>query len=138
MLAYPKNYINYKLGLLKYNNYIYGKYNSMRQHHLGEFEEIVLLIVAILQGRAYSVSIITEIESRLNRKVSLGAIQTVLKRLETKGLLESEFGIATSVRGGKKKRLYDITTKGKQLLSETKAQRNSLWDAIPNLAFKFA
>lgn len=110
----------------------------MSQYHLGEFEEIVLLIVAILKGKAYSVSVITEIESRLNRKVSLGAIQTVLKRLESKGLLKSDFGIATNVRGGKRKRLYEITAKGQEILSQTKAQRNSLWEAIPNLTFKFA
>ena len=54
----------------------------MSQKTLGEFEEVVLLIVAILNGDAYSVSIITEIDERLNRNVSLGAIQTVLKRLE--------------------------------------------------------
>ena len=81
----------------------------MSQYHLGEFEEIVLLAVAILNGKAYGVSIIEEIESRLNRNVSLGAMQTVLKRLEDKGLVQSEFGEATKVRGGKRKRLYEIT-----------------------------
>ena len=56
----------------------------MSQKTLGEFEEVVLLVVAILNEEAYSVSIITEIDERLNRNVSLGAIQTVLKRLEDK------------------------------------------------------
>ena len=73
----------------------------MSQFHLGEFEEIVLLTVAILNGEAYGVNIITEIEDRLSRKVSLGAIQTVLKRLEEKDLVKSEFGETTRVRGGK-------------------------------------
>jgi len=53
----------------------------MSQKTLGEFEEVVILIVAILNGDAYSVGIITEIEERLNRNVSLGAIQTVLKKV---------------------------------------------------------
>jgi len=110
----------------------------MSQYHLGEFEEIVLLTVAILDGEAYGVSIITEIEDRLQRKVSLGAIQTVLKRLEDKGLVKSEFGEVTSVRGGKRKRLYEITTSGKQILNQTKAQRNSLWDAIPKVILRFS
>ena len=110
----------------------------MSQYHLGEFEEIVLLTVAILNGKAYGVSIIEEIESRLQRNVSLGAIQTVLKRLEDKGLVESEFGEATKVRGGKRKRLYEITASGRQVLSETKAQRTSLWNAIPKVVFKFS
>ena len=110
----------------------------MGQNNLGEFEEIVLLVVSILNGKAYSVSIITEIEDRLNRNVSLGAIQTVLKRLEDKSLVKSDFGNATNVRGGKRKRLYEITAIGEQLLRVTKAQRNSLWDAIPKITFKFS
>ncbi|HMT76673.1 MAG TPA: helix-turn-helix transcriptional regulator [Saprospiraceae bacterium] len=111
---------------------------TLSQYHLGEFEEIVLLTVAILDGEAYGVSIITEIEERLRRKVSLGAIQTVLKRLEDKDLVKSEFGEATNIRGGKRKRLYEITSIGKNILSQAKEQRNSLWDAIPKVVFKFS
>lgn len=107
----------------------------MNQTTLGEFEEIVVMIVAILDGDAYSVCIITEIENRLQRVVSLGAIQTVLKRLENKGLLTSAFGEATSERGGKRKRLYKITAEGKEIIDHTRAQRNSLWDAMPKLSF---
>lgn len=106
----------------------------MSQKTLGEFEEIVLLIVAILNGDAYSVGIITEIENRLNRNVSLGAIQTVLKRLENKGLLKSEFGDATNERGGKRKRLYEVTAEGQKIIDYTRIQRNSLWEAIPRLS----
>lgn len=107
----------------------------MSQKSLGEFEEVVLLIVAILNGDAYSVGIITEIENRLNRNVSLGAIQTVLKRLENKGLLKSEFGDATNERGGKRKRLYEVTAEGQKIIDQTRIQRNSLWEAIPRLSF---
>ena len=49
----------------------------MSHKTIGEFEEIVLLIVAILNGEAYSVRIIDEISERLDRKASLGAVQTV-------------------------------------------------------------
>lgn len=107
----------------------------MSQKTLGEFEEIVVMIVAILNGDAYSVGIIGEIEKRLNREVSLGAIQTVLKRLEKKGLLKSEFGSATNERGGKRKRLYEITAEGQEIIDQTRAQRNSLWEAMPRLSF---
>lgn len=108
----------------------------MSQKTLGEFEEVVILIVAILNGDAYSVGIIIEIEERLNRNVSLGAIQTVLKRLENKGLLKSEFGDATNERGGKRKRLYEVTVEGQKILDQTRDQRNSLWEAIPRLSFQ--
>ncbi len=107
----------------------------MSQTTLGEFEEIVVMIVAILNGDAYSVGVINEIDNRLNREVSLGAVQTVLKRLEQKGLLKSEFGGSTNERGGKRKRLYEITAQGQEIIDQTRAQRNSLWEAMPKLSF---
>lgn len=110
----------------------------MSQYHLGEFEEIVLLTVAILNGKAYGISIIEEIEERVERNVSLGALQTVLKRLEDKGLVKSEFGEATKVRGGKRKRFYEITSSGRQVLNATKEQRVSLWNAIPKTVLKYS
>ena len=47
----------------------------MSKNHLGEFEEIVMLTVAILHGEAYGIAILDEIEDRLNRKVSFGSLQ---------------------------------------------------------------
>jgi PadR family transcriptional regulator, regulatory protein PadR len=107
----------------------------MSVYHLGEFEEIVLLTVAILHDEAYGVAIIDEMEKRLNRKVSIGALQTVLRRLEDKKLLSSMLGEATKVRGGKRKRYFTITQQGKKVLSEAKDQRLALWKAIPKTAF---
>ncbi len=106
----------------------------MGKYQLGEFEEVVLLTVAILHGEAYGVAIIDEMEKRLNRKVSIGSLQTVLRRLENKGLLQSELGEATKMRGGKRKRFFTVTSLGRKELEETKAQRLALWDAIPGFA----
>jgi PadR family transcriptional regulator, regulatory protein PadR len=110
----------------------------MGKNHLGEFEEIVMLTVAILHGEAYGVAIIEEIETRLKRSVSIGSLQVVLKRLEDKGLLKSELGEATSVRGGKRKRFYTVTNVGKETLKTTKEQRMSLWNAVPDITLQFA
>ena len=106
------------------------------KHHLGEFEEVVMLTVAILHGEAYAVGIMEEIEERLGRKVSIGSLQVVLRRLEDKGFLISAFGEATKIRGGKRKRYFQLTSSGKKVLTETKEQRIGLWHAIPNIAFK--
>ncbi len=103
----------------------------MSKHHLGEFEEIVMLTVAILHDEAYGIAIIDEMEERLGRKVSIGALQTVLRRLEKKGYLSSRFGEATKVRGGKRKRYFTLTSYGKKVLAEVKEQRMGLWNAIP-------
>ncbi len=108
----------------------------MSQYHLGEFEEVVLLTVAILNSEAYGIAIIDEMEKRLNRNVSIGALQTVLRRLEKKGLLTSVFGEATKIRGGKRKRYFTITKSGQKILNEAKDQRLALWKAIPKIAFK--
>lgn len=107
----------------------------MGKHRLGELEEIVLLTVAILYGEAYGIAIANEIEERLDRKISIGSLQVVLRRLEKKGYLRSEFGEATQVRGGKRKRFFTVTNFGKQALEEAKEQRLNLWNAIPKIAF---
>lgn len=107
----------------------------MSKHHLGEFEEIVMLTVAILHGKAYGIAIIDELESRLNRRVSIGSLQTVLRRLEKKGHLTSSFGEATRQRGGKRKRFFMVTNFGRNALEEAKDQRLALWNAIPSIAF---
>ncbi|ELR70263.1 Transcriptional regulator, PadR family [Fulvivirga imtechensis AK7] len=109
----------------------------MSKHHLGEFEEIVMLTVAILADEAYGISIIEEMENRLDRKVSIGALQTVLRRLEKKGYLSSRFGEATKVRGGKRKRYFMLTAYGKKVLTEVKEQRLSLWNAIPQFSTSY-
>ena len=106
----------------------------MGKYHLGEFEEVVMLTVAILHGEAYGVSIIEEIETRLNRSVSIGSLQTVLKRLEDKGYLSSKLGESTKVRGGKRKRFFTVTNLGKDVLKQAKEQRLGLWNAIPDFA----
>ncbi len=107
----------------------------MSRHQLGEFEEIVMLTVGLLYKEAYGVAIIDEIEGRLNRNVSIGALQTVLRRLESKGYLTSEFGEATNVRGGKRKRYFSLTNLGSRVLRETQELRLEMFKAIPRVAF---
>ena len=109
----------------------------MSKHHLGEFEEVVMLTVAILYGEAYGIAILDEMEKRLDRKVSIGALQTVLRRLEKKGFLISEFGEATPERGGKRKRYFTVTKYGQKVLQETRDIRQDLWNAIPRIALDF-
>jgi PadR family transcriptional regulator PadR len=103
----------------------------MRNYPLGEFEEIVILTVGILNNKAYSVSIKDEIEARLSRTVSMGALHTALKRLEDKGYLKSFAGEATEERAGRPKRYFEITAIGKKAMQQAKANRDELWKAIP-------
>jgi DNA-binding PadR family transcriptional regulator len=107
----------------------------MKKYQLGEFEEIVLLTVGVLYNDAYGISIKNEIETRLSRNVSVGALQTALKRLEGKGYLKSYEGEATEERAGRPKKYYEITAYGKKALEYSKETREELWGAIPKIAW---
>lgn len=106
----------------------------MKKFPLGEFEEIVMLTVGILYQEAYGVSIKKEIEDRLARRVSVGALQSALQRLERKGYLRSYEGERTEKRIGRPKRYFEITMTGKEAIEYTRTTRNELWNAIPKLA----
>ena len=107
----------------------------MKKIPLGEFEEIVLLTVAVLFDEAYGVVIKQEIGQRLGRSVSVGALQSALRRMEDKGFLTSRLGEATQVRGGKRKRYFAVTRHGKQALTDVRDARLQLWQSIPKIAF---
>lgn len=106
----------------------------MKKYQLGEFEEIVILTIGVLFKEAYGVAIKKEIESRLKRNVSMGAMHTALKRLEDKGYIKSYAGEATEERAGRPRRYFQITALGQKAMEFTKSTRNDLWDAIPRAA----
>jgi len=103
----------------------------MKGTYLGEFEEIVLLTVAMLEGKAYGISVKQEVEQRTERKINLSVIHSTLYRLERKAFLNSELGEATQTRGGKRKRYFSITPYGVKSLKEARTLRDSIWNAIP-------
>lgn len=105
----------------------------MRITKLGEFEELVLLTAIALREDAYGVEIKRELEGRLGQRVSVGSIQTSLKRMEQKGFLTSRFGEASKVRGGKRKRIYTATPYAHKVLSEIQQVRLGLWATISGL-----
>lgn len=105
----------------------------MAREYLGEFEELVLTMVAALQEDAYGAAIADEIETRLKRKVNLSAVHVTLYRLEDKGYIKSRMGGGTKERGGRRKRIYTITSAGMAMLRAMKETRLDLWKMIPQL-----
>lgn len=99
----------------------------MRRSDLGEFEEIVLLTVAVLTPDAYSVAIAEELESQTGRVITTGAVHAALQRLEKKGYVASEMGPATKTRGGRRKRLFVVTALGAKMLHAVRNIREDLW-----------
>src|SRR3989337_2052560 len=112
----------------KINLFIYlTKYKHMAKEYLGEFEELILTMVAALQEDAYGAAISDEIESKLKREVNLSAVHVTLYRLEIKGHTNSKVGGATKERGGRRKRIYAITSAGLAILRAMKDARIDLW-----------
>ncbi len=107
----------------------------MQRVQIGEFEELVLLIVAILQGEAYGVNVMDEIEKQTGRKVNISAVHTALDRLDKKGFLRSYTGGATTERGGRRKRYFRVTNLGVQAIEINRRVRNQLYDQIPAIVF---
>ncbi|WP_425390228.1 PadR family transcriptional regulator [Ekhidna sp.] len=105
----------------------------MKGEYLGEFEELVLLTCLILKEDAYGINIVNEIKQRMSRSVNLSSVHVTLYRLEDKGLAKSYMGGTTSDRGGRRKRIFEPTDKGMEVLQELKANKVNIWNAIPEL-----
>ena len=106
-----------------------------RTSYLGEFEELILTMVLILEDNAYGNTIVKAIKEHQNRDINLSSVHITLYRLEEKGFLTSHMAGATNQRGGRKKRFFTITNAGKELLREMKDARMNLWKLSPYLKF---
>jgi PadR family transcriptional regulator PadR len=104
---------------------------SPRRSSIGEFEELVLIITASLEGDAYGVTITNEFEKQTGRSVGFNTVHTTLQRLEEKGFIRSAMGGATSERGGRRKRYFTITALGSRTVRDQKALRERLWKELP-------
>lgn len=109
----------------------------MARTNIGEFEELVLLVVAILNDNAYGISVMDEIEEQTKRSINISAVHSALDRLEGKGFLDSHVGGATKERGGRRKRYFKINTVGQEALNFIRQQRNKLHDQIPELGLEY-
>lgn len=107
-------------------------------HHLGEFEQIVLLAILRLADCAYGVSIRQEIRERTGRSTVPGALYTTLDRLEQKGLVASRLGEPTPERGGRAKRYYDVTAAGLEAVERAQRSYQSLMQGLQIFGKKHA
>jgi PadR family transcriptional regulator, regulatory protein PadR len=94
---------------------------------VGEFEQLVLFAAIRLEDTATAVTIRQEIERRVQRTVSSGALYTALDRLEARGFVRSALGEPTAVRGGKRRRFYTVQPAGAQALTRA-------YDAMQKMA----
>lgn len=98
--------------------------------YAGEFELLTLLAVAQLEDNAYGVTVRDTLESRTSRSVTLGAIYKTLGRLESKGLVEVRIAPPTNERGGRRKKLYQPTAEGLEVMRSSLSDLRRLAEGI--------
>jgi len=103
---------------------------------VGEFEQILLLAIAQLGPEAYGVTIHQEIERRLCREVTIGAVYTSLGRLDRKGYVRAWTSDPTPQRGGRAKRHFELTAAGKSALLRTRERLGRMWKGLRPDALK--
>jgi PadR family transcriptional regulator PadR len=105
------------------------------KRRLGEFEQLLLFAVLRLGDDAYGARIRQEIEERVGRAPSVGAIYTGLERLQARGLVSSYVGEATPERGGRRKKYYRLEAAGAVSLHRTWRNVTGMAEGvIPRLA----
>jgi PadR family transcriptional regulator PadR len=97
---------------------------------LGEFEELTLLAVQALGEQTYGVPIQQFVEQASKRDVSIGAIYAALERLERKGFVRSVVGDPSPVRGGRRKRMFEVTALGVRTSQDIHRVREQIWRTI--------
>lgn len=104
-------------------------------HHgfIGEFEQMVLLAILQLEEDAFGPSISEELERLAGRRVSRGALYSVLDRLEQKGYLRWEIGGSSSERGGHPKRRFEVSKEGIAVLRVSREALNNLWSGLDDV-----
>jgi PadR family transcriptional regulator, regulatory protein PadR len=97
---------------------------------IAEFELRVLLAVMQSGVDAYAVRVHQELEERTKRAVAIGAVYITLDRLVRKGWLASKLGEPSPERGGKAKRFYSVTARGKVALRSEIRAMHRLWQGL--------
>ena len=110
----------------------------MKGNYLGELEELILLTVGVLYKEAYGVAVMDEIEKQTGRSLNISAVHSVLTRLEEKGFISSVMSDPTLERGGRRKRIFLLTSAGKKAIEETYELRRQLFNQIPKVALQFS
>ena len=95
--------------------------------YLSQREEQILLAIGYLREEAYLVAIRKHLSMITEKELSIGAVHIPLRRIEKQGLITASFGESTAVRGGRRKKIYRLTSSGLAALKENKRINDLLW-----------
>lgn len=93
-------------------------------------DEILLLAILSLKDNAYGATLMKYLTRVTGKEWSIGAIYDPLYRLEKNGYIRSSLTPPTKERGGRSKRLYEVTKYGIEALREHQKVRDELSGAL--------
>jgi DNA-binding PadR family transcriptional regulator len=102
----------------------------MGKRGLGEFEHQVLLAILRLGKEAYSVPIVSELETRTGREVATAAVYVALRRLEKRGLLASRLESPEQSGEPYPRRYFALTEAALEPLRASRQSFLNLWDGL--------
>jgi DNA-binding PadR family transcriptional regulator len=106
----------------------------MSTKFISRSEEFLLLAVWRLKENAYGVTIRDQLKQATGKTWAYGALFVMLSRLEKKGYLTSYFADPSSQRGGKSKRIFQLSPHGIKALKEVRIAHESVWSGIEELS----
>ena len=102
----------------------------MAEDGVTELELLVMLSVLHCGEEAYGVPILEELRRRSGRKVLRPAVYEVLRRLETRGLLVAQKGEPIPERGGRARKYYSLTARGREAVATARRAWEAMWQGI--------
>lgn len=100
----------------------------------GELEQMLMLAALQLGDEAYGAAMASLLEDRVGRRVSRGSIYVTLDRLEAKGLVRSRMSPPRPERGGRPRRLVEVTAEGVAQLRRSREALETLWHGLEPVA----
>ena len=94
----------------------------------------VRVLSTLMNGDKYGLEIIKAIQEESGAKLFLGTLYNLMNSLEKKGYVKSRWGEATSERGGNRRKYYEITGAGENVLNDTRSSLMRLWNGNINLS----
>jgi PadR family transcriptional regulator PadR len=98
--------------------------------HLGDLQQLTMLAVARLGKDAFGGVIQDELLRVSDRDVSVATVYVTLVRLEDQGLVRSTTLEPDPGKGGRGKRIFEITPAGWEALEASRLALQRMWEGV--------
>ena len=95
-----------------------------------KIEEEILITVWRFKGKGYGVNIFQHLESIKEKKITLGVVYDTLERLRNNGYVDTYLGEPTPARGGMRKKFYETTEMGIEVLIKSKETHDKIMEGF--------